>query len=82
MVTALNAGLVSKRTALQELKQQSERTGVWTNITDEDIMNASDKIEEEGEFGGFSGMLGVDESKAMEMNYIKHQILYKTVVNG
>lgn len=55
VVTALNAGLVSKRTALQELKQQSERTGVWTNITDEDIMKASDEIEEEGEFGGFGG---------------------------
>lgn len=64
VVTALNAGLVSKRTALQELKQQSERTGVWTNITDEDIMKASDEIEEEGEFGGFSGMLGVDESES------------------
>ncbi len=58
VVAALNAGLVSKRTALKELKQQSERTGVWTNITDQDIMNASDEIEEEGEMGGFLGMLG------------------------
>ena len=56
MVTALNAGLVSKRTALKELKRQSERTGVWTNITDEDILKASDEIEEEGEMGGFPGM--------------------------
>lgn len=64
VVTAINAGLVSKRTALQELKQQSERTGVWTNITDEDIMKASDEVEGEGEFGGFSGMLGVDESES------------------
>ena len=56
VVTALNAGLVSKRTALKELKQQSERTGVWTNITDADILKASDEIEEEGEMGGFGGM--------------------------
>lgn len=56
VVTALNAGLVSKRTALKELKQQSERTGVWTNITDADILKASDEIEEEGELGGFGGM--------------------------
>lgn len=56
VVTALNAGLVSKRTALKELKQQSERTGVWTNITDEDILKASDEIDEEGEMGGFPGM--------------------------
>lgn len=58
VVTALNAGLVSKRTALKELKQQSERTGVWTNITDADILKASDEIEEEGEMGGFSDMGG------------------------
>lgn len=60
VVTALNAGLVSKRTALKELKQQSERTGVWTNITDADILKASDEIEEEGEMGGF-GDMGGDE---------------------
>lgn len=56
VVTALNAGLVSKRTALKELKQQSERTGVWTNITDADILKASDEIEEEGEIGGMGGL--------------------------
>lgn len=65
VVAALNAGLVSKRTALKELKQQSERTGVWTNITDADIMNASDEIEEEGEMGGFGGMEGAPESPEM-----------------
>ncbi len=56
VVTALNAGLVSKRTALKELKQQSERTGIWTNITDAEILKASDEIEEEGEVGGLGGM--------------------------
>ncbi len=49
VVAAVNAGLVSKRTALKELKQQSERTGVWTNITDEDIERAPDEIEDPGE---------------------------------
>lgn len=71
VVTALNAGLVSKRTALKELKQQSERTGVWTNITDEDILKASDEIEEEGEMGGFPGMEdmmgGGEEKKPPQM---------------
>ncbi len=65
VVTALNAGLVSKRTALKELKQQSERTGVWTNITDEDIMKAPDDIEEEGDMpGGMGGMFGGMEENA------------------
>lgn len=56
VVNALNAGLVSPRTALKELKQQSERTSVWTNITDEDIAKASDEIESGGEMAGFGGM--------------------------
>ena len=56
VVAAVNAGLVSKRTALKELKQQSERTGVWTNITDEDIEKASDEIDDPGEMGMMPGM--------------------------
>ena len=59
VVAAYNAGLISQRTALQELKQQSERTGVWTNITDEDIERASDTVEQPGEMGG---MFGGEES--------------------
>ena len=61
VVAALNAGLVSKRTALKELKQQSDRTGVWTNITDEDIEKAPDEIEDPGEIGGMPGMFGGPE---------------------
>ena len=55
VVAAYNAGLISQRTALQELKQQAERTGVWTNITDEDIERASDTVEPPGEMGGMFG---------------------------
>ncbi len=55
VVAAYNAGLISQRTALQELKQQSERTGVWTNIKDEDIERASDTVETPGEMGGMFG---------------------------
>ncbi len=56
VVAAVNAGLVSPRTGLKELKQQSERTGMWTNITDEDIEKASDDIDAGGEMGGMPGM--------------------------
>lgn len=63
VAAAYNAGLISQRTALKELKQQSERTGVWTNITDEDIERASDSVEPPGEMGGmFGGMGGGEES--------------------
>ena len=43
------------------MKQQSSRTGTWTNITDEEIMNASDEIEPQGEMGGFPGMGGEED---------------------
>ena len=61
IVTAYNAGLISQRTALREMKQQSSRTGTWTNITDEEIMNASDEIEPQGEMGGFPVMGGEED---------------------
>lgn len=61
IVTAYNAGLISQRTALREMKQQSSRTGTWTNITDAEIMKASDEIEPQGEMGGFPGMGGEED---------------------
>lgn len=64
VVAAYNAGLVSQRTALKELKQQSERTGVWTNITDEDIERASDTVELPGEMGGMFGGMGGEAAPA------------------
>lgn len=64
VVAAYNAGLISQRTALKELKQQSERTGVWTNITDEDIERASDSVEASGEMGGMFGGEEPIESQA------------------
>lgn len=64
VVAAYNAGLISQRTALKELKQQSERTGVWTNITDEDIERASDIVEQPGEMGGMFGGMGGEAAPA------------------
>ena len=64
VVAAYNAGLISQRCALKELKQQSERTGVWTNITDEDIERASDTVEEPGEMGGMFGGMGGEAAPA------------------
>lgn len=64
VVAAYNAGLISQRCALKELKQQSERTGVWTNITDEDIERASDTVEPPGEMGGMFGGMGGEAAPA------------------
>lgn len=44
---AVAQGLISKATALRELKQQSPMTGMWTNITDEMINNAEKEEQEQ-----------------------------------
>ena len=51
---AFQAGLISQRTALKELRQQSELTGMWSNITDEDIEKADDEVMNADE--GMGGM--------------------------
>jgi phage-related protein (TIGR01555 family) len=39
---AYEAGMVGRKTVLQELKEQSKWTAVWSNITDEEIEQAED----------------------------------------
>jgi DNA topoisomerase IB len=43
MEGAYNGGLLTRKTALKELRQTSRITGRFTNITDEDIENAEDE---------------------------------------
>ena len=38
------AGGISEKILLKELREQSEITGMWSNITDEDIDNANDEV--------------------------------------
>ena len=54
---AFQAGLISQRTALKELRSQSGITGMWTNITDEDIEKADDTIKDPNEGMGDMGSL-------------------------
>lgn len=49
IIAARNADIISQRTAAMELHQLSETTGVFSNITDEDIDAASNSIEPEAE---------------------------------
>lgn len=42
IINVFNAGLISQKIALKELKEMSETTGMFTNITDEDIDKADD----------------------------------------
>ena len=40
---AFSNGLINKSTALKELKQQADKTGMWSNITDELITQAEEE---------------------------------------
>lgn len=40
IVEAYDAGIISRATALKEMRQSSQTTGLWSNITDEDIQEA------------------------------------------
>ncbi|MFP3391005.1 DUF1073 domain-containing protein [Brevibacillus sp. SIMBA_040] len=56
IINVFQAGIIGQKTALKELKQMSETTGMFTNITDKDIEDA-DETTHQGEFG-FGGELG------------------------
>lgn len=54
---AFTAGIISQRTALKELRQQAESTGIWSNITDEDIERVDDTAMQPDEgLGGLEGL--------------------------
>lgn len=58
VVSVFNTGLISQRTSLKELRQMSEQTGMWSNITDEDIDKADNNVQPQGEVGGFGDIFG------------------------
>jgi phage-related protein (TIGR01555 family) len=62
IITAYNAGLISQKTGMKELRQQSEITGLFSNITDEDIDKADDSLSQ----GEMIPDLGGDLSGALE----------------
>lgn len=51
IIAAYNAGLISQKVALKEFKQLSDITGVFSNITDDDINDAEEEPIAPGEMG-------------------------------
>jgi hypothetical protein len=43
VLDAYNAGLIGRQTALKELQQMKDETGMWSNITDDEIEEADDR---------------------------------------
>ena len=74
IIVALNGGLISARTAAKELKQSSDTTGIFTNITDEDIEKLPDTVQSEGELGeGLFGEEGGLDPAASPAKAIKEE---------
>ena len=61
IIAAYNAGLISQQAALKELRQLSDTTNVFSNITDEDIDKADDEPQMPGE-------LDMEETAASKPN--------------
>ncbi len=66
VTVAMNAGVISKRTAAQELKQSSDVTGIFSNITDEFIASLPDAVQDESEMG--EGLFGEEEGGAPSLS--------------
>lgn len=59
---AVAGGFISPRAGAKELKQTSPVTGLFTNITDEDIEKLSDEVNVGGEFD-MNGVFGPEKSE-------------------
>lgn len=64
---AFQAGMISQQTALKELRQQAEMTGMWSNITDEDIENADNTVQNPNE-GDIFGSTIEEETEPAAIN--------------
>jgi hypothetical protein len=65
VIAAYNAGMISQQTGGKELKELSERTGIFTNITDEEIEKMDSEIQIPGEMG-LGGLGGEGEKGESE----------------
>ena len=58
IIQAFSAGLISQKTALMELKEAGKPINAWTNISDEDIENAEDQVDQGEAMQDPMGMMG------------------------
>lgn len=59
VLAAFDSGVIGRKTALKELREMGDRSGIFTNITEEDI----EKAEEEPELPGEDLLAGLGGSK-------------------
>lgn len=58
IIQAFSAGLISQKTALMELKESGKPINAWSNISDEDIENAEDQVDQGEGMQDPMGMMG------------------------
>ena len=66
VLAAFGAGLIGNELALQELKQSSMSTGIWTNITSEILEAAKKKDADAKEMQNAAGYLGAEGEEGEE----------------
>lgn len=67
VLAAFDGGVVGRQTALKELRQQADETGVWSNITDDEISAADDEPpppQAEGGEGGEGSLTGEEGERS------------------
>lgn len=67
VLSAFEGGVIGAKTVLKELRESSHLTGVWTNITDEQIEQADeDPPNPQEQMGGMEGMGGDPSTSGLE----------------
>lgn len=82
VISAYTNGLVSQKTALRELKQQSNVTGLFSNISDEEIEKADDSTVDEGELEGLNNYGSENSSGPLEAEKINREEISKNIKTG
>ena len=66
IIQAFSAGLISQKTALMELKESGKPINAWTNISDEDIENADEEVDQGEEMQDPMGMMGMPQEPQVQ----------------
>lgn len=67
IINAHNAGIIGPKIALKEFRQMADSTGMFTNITDEDIENADNDLE----IGDISGGDYLDDTEEYSRRFME-----------
>lgn len=83
IINVFNAGLMSQRAGMKELRQLGDTTGMFTNITDEDIENADDIADSTGDMPYIgNGVDGYDTEEEYGQRFMETKEKNRNPVQG